>query len=115
MNDVEQYIYNQDPSIQPVLQKIRKVILDVHPNITEKISYGMPTFVYHKNIFHFAAQKRHIGLYPSTKPIEFFQHQLTNYKTSKGAIQVPYGVEMPFELIRMIIEFQITQMNELKK
>jgi uncharacterized protein YdhG (YjbR/CyaY superfamily) len=40
-----------------------------------------------RNIIHFAAFKKHIELYPGEKAIEHFADRLTEYKTSKGAIQ----------------------------
>lgn len=60
-----------------------------------------------KNIFHFAANKNHLGIYPTPEPIVFFQKELENYVTSKGAIIFPYNQEIPYELIEKIIEYQI--------
>ena len=59
----------------------------------------MPTFWKKRNIFHFAAFKSHIGLYPGDKAVKHFKDRLTNYKTSKGAIQFSYKNPMPLDLI----------------
>lgn len=42
------------------------------------------------NLIHFAAQKNHLGIYPGEKAMEHFGPRLTEYKTSKGAVQFPY-------------------------
>jgi uncharacterized protein YdhG (YjbR/CyaY superfamily) len=58
---------------------------------TEKISWQMPTFWQGENLIHFAAFKKHIGLYPGGEATSEFSGRLTGYKTSKGAIQLPFG------------------------
>jgi hypothetical protein len=60
-----------------------------------KMSYGIPTLALGKNVFHFAAFKAHIGLYPGAAAIEVFAAALAKYKTSKGAIQIPLDQEIP--------------------
>lgn len=43
-----------------------------------------------RNLIHFAAQKNHLGIYPGAAAMEHFAPRLTEYKTSKGAVQFPY-------------------------
>ena len=50
----------------------------------------MPTYWNGRNLIHFAAQKRHLGIYPGAEAMAHFAPRLTKYKTSKGAIQFPY-------------------------
>jgi len=53
-------------------------------------------------IIHFAGFKKHIGLYPGSEAIEHFGERLTEYKTSKGAIQFLYDKPIPLALIAEI-------------
>ena len=53
------------------------------------------------NIVHFAASKKHIGLYPGPAAVEEFAEALKGYKTDKGTIRIPYG-EVDAELIKRI-------------
>ena len=62
----------------------------------------MPTYWKGRNLIHFAAFKRHIGLYPGPEAVEAFAGQLRAYKTSKGAIQIPYSGPLPLALIAEI-------------
>ena len=62
----------------------------------------MPTFWKGRNIIHFAPAKSHIGLYPGAEAVAFFAPRLTEYKTSKGAIQFPNNRELPLELVTEI-------------
>ena len=99
-NQIKKYIAEQDETIRPRLEDVYKVISDAMPNAEERISWGMPTFWKGRNIIHFAAAKKHIGLYPGPEAIEFFADRLQDYKTSKGAIQLPNNKELPLDLIK---------------
>ena len=99
---IPEYIDRQDEKIQPRLYDIYEIVRKAVPDGEERISYGMPTFWKGRNLIHFAAMKNHIGLYPGPEAIEVFSDKLTNYKTTKGAIQLPNDKELPLELIAEI-------------
>ena len=65
----------------------------------------MPTYWKKRNIIHFAAFKKHIGLYPGPEAVEAFAERLTEYKTNKGSIQLPYSKPLPLELIAEIAKW----------
>lgn len=88
---IDEYILSQEKEIQVELQHIRQVLAKALPEAKERISWGMPTFWNQHNILHFAASKKHIGLYPGPAAVEYFQNQLSEYKTDKGTIRIPYG------------------------
>jgi uncharacterized protein YdhG (YjbR/CyaY superfamily) len=62
-----------------------------------------------KVVVYYAANKNHIGFYPTPSPIIEFQKELLSYKTSKGAIQFPLNEPFPKELIQRIIKFRAEQ------
>ncbi len=112
MNEIDKYIKTFPKDIQDRLNIIRKTILSNIDSVEETIKYGMPTYVLKKkNIIHFAGYANHIGIYPTPNPIEHFQEKLKNYKTSKGAIQIPNDTELPIELIVEIIKYRL---NDIK-
>jgi len=104
-SDIDEYIAAQPENVRPLLQSIREIIREAVPESVEKISWQMPTFWMGKNIIHFAAFKKHIGLYPGSEAIEYFSDHLTEYKTSKGAIQLPYDKPLPLPLIAEITKW----------
>ena len=101
---IDEYINSQDEVIRDQLQCVREAIRDELPNATEKISWSMPTYWQGHNIIHFAAQKKHIGLYPGPEAVERFADKLeeAGCKYSKGSIQIPYSDELPLDLISAI-------------
>ena len=88
--DIDEYIDAQPNAVQPLLRNVRRVIQAAAPEAIQKISYQMPTFWQGQNLIHFAAQKRHLGIYPGAEAMAHFTPRLMTYKTSKGAIQFPY-------------------------
>ena len=96
---VDEYIAAQPEEIREYLKKIREVLLAALPEAQERISWSMPTFWREHNIIQFAGFKKHVGLYPGPEAVEAFSGRLKEYKTSKGAIQLPYGRPVPAELI----------------
>lgn len=112
---VNEYIQQFDEEVQERMNIIRTLILDSNEQITEKISWGMPTFVLNGNLVHFAGHKKHIGFYPAPSAIESFQSQLTNYHCSKGAVQFPFNQPMPYELIQEMVNFRIQEQLTKKK
>ena len=110
---IDEYIAQCPEDIQPVLNKIRAVIKESAPGATERISYQMPGFYLNGMLVWFAAQKNHIGFYPTGAGIEAFKDELSGYKWSKGTVQFPLDKPIPYDLITKIVRFRVTQ--NLKK
>ena len=104
---VEEYILAQDEGIRHHLQRVREVLISRLPDAVEKISWSMPTYWKGHNIIHFAAQKKHIGLYPGPEAVEQFTEKLdqAGCKHSKGTIQIPYSYDLPLALISEIADW----------
>lgn len=109
---VDEYIAQYSPQIQEICQNIRRTIHEAAPAAIEKISYGLPTFHDGENLIHFGVAKKHIGLYPTSSGVAAFAQRLTEYKTSRGAIQLPLTKPIPYDLIREITMFRVQEAKE---
>ena len=100
---IDEYISQQPQEIQDVLWDVRRTIAAAIPEAEERFSWQMPTWWRGRNLIHFAAQKKHLGLYPGPEAVAFFASELDEkgLKHSKGAIQFPYG-KVDLELIGRI-------------
>jgi len=105
VNTVDAYISAQADSAQPILNQVRDTLRAALPDAAELISWRMPTYRGEFNIIHFAAFKNHLGLYPGVEAIVHFADRLTEYKTSKGAIQFRYDRPIPLGLIAEIAKW----------
>lgn len=112
-NTIDNYIEKFPDNIQAVLCKIRQVILSTNSELGETIKYGIPTFVFHGNLVHFAAHKKHIGFYPAPSGIEAFKECLKEYSVSKGCVQFPYTKPIPYDLIAEITLYRIDENKEI--
>ena len=104
---VEEYILAQEEEIRSQLQSVRQVLINRLPGAEEKISWSMPTYWKDHNIIHFAAQQKHIGLYPGPEAVDYFSEKLNQagLKYSKGSIRIPYSDNLPLELIGEIADW----------
>ncbi len=106
---VDEYIASQEEAVKPYLNEVRAVLRAALPEAEERISWSMPTYRKGQNIIHFAASKKHLGLYPGGEATEVFAEKLRDYDTSKGTIRLPYTKPLPKELIAEIAKWCFAQ------
>ena len=99
---IDDYIAQQDEAVRPRLREMREILRAALPGAEERISWSMPTYWKGRNLIHFAAFKKHLGLYPGGEATAVFAEDLRDYDVSKGAIRLPCGRELPAELITRI-------------
>lgn len=114
--NIDAYIASFPKEVQTALEQVRAAIKKAAPEATEAIKYAMPTFVLNGNLVHFAAYKKHIGLYPVPTGDPEFDRLLAPYETSgKGTVQFPLDEPMPVEVIKKIVEYQVKRDKEKAK
>jgi uncharacterized protein YdhG (YjbR/CyaY superfamily) len=106
---IDAYIATFPQDVQVKLNALRKLIRELAPDATEKISYRIPTFYLHGNLVHYAAYPKHIGFYPTSSGIAEFEEELANYKHAKGSVQFPLDRPLPMELIARIVKFRLQE------
>jgi len=113
MNEIDAYIQNFPENIRERLMVIRKIVLELAPQATERICMRMPTFEFDGKWFiHYAGYAKHIGFYPQPDGVEVFKDKLSGCKTSKGAIQFPLNEPLPLDLIHEIVAYKIENHNK---
>jgi len=110
---IDDYIAAFPEDVQEILQTIRRIVHEEAPDAQETIKYQMPTFTLNGNLVHFAAFKKHIGFYPVPSGIEAFKDELAGYVGGKGSVQFPLDQPMPYDLIRRIVAFRVSE-NQAK-
>jgi uncharacterized protein YdhG (YjbR/CyaY superfamily) len=104
----EAYITKAPVEVQGVLRPVRQLVLEVDLQLTQPLSYQMPTFKKQgKAVFHCAAQKKHLVIYPTQAAIEHFGARFEGYRTSKCAFQIPYSMPLIEELIEDLARFNL--------
>jgi uncharacterized protein YdhG (YjbR/CyaY superfamily) len=111
-SSVEEYFSRFPPEIQSKLTQIRVLLKQTLPEAEEVISYHMPAFKTSEVLVYYAATKSHLGFYPTSSGVSNFKVELAGYVTSKGAIQFPYGEDLPEQLIVAIAQFRTREAIE---
>jgi uncharacterized protein YdhG (YjbR/CyaY superfamily) len=111
-NSIQEYFSWFPPEIQAKLQQMREILQQALPEAEEVISYHMPAFKTTEMLVYFAAAKSHLGFYPTSSGVINFQEELAGYVTFKGAIQFPYGEDLPEQLIVAIAQFRALEAVE---
>lgn len=112
---VDQYLSAFPSSTKALLKKMRETVKEVAPQAEELISYNMPAFRWNGMLVWYAANKQHIGFYPTPSAIQTFAQELSQYKTSKGAIQFPIDKPIPTSVVKKIVKFRVKQNLEKAK
>jgi uncharacterized protein YdhG (YjbR/CyaY superfamily) len=99
---IDEYINRQAEEFQPRLREMYATLKSALPTAKEKISYRMPTFWQGRNLIHFAAFAKWIGLFPGGEATTVFADKLAGYETTKGGIRLPYNKPLPLGLITEI-------------
>ncbi|WP_316816580.1 iron chaperone [Pedobacter nyackensis] len=111
---VDQYINSFSDNIQFLLEVIRETIQENAPEAEEVISYNIPAFKFHGMLIFYSAYTNHISIsIPPSKVYEVFKNELSAYKVSKSAIQLPYNKPLPLKLIKEMTQFRVKENLEL--
>jgi len=96
------------------LAAIRKTIRQVAPDAEEVISYQIPAYKYFGFLIYYSAATHHISLsYPYSQALlDEFKTELSKYKMSKSALQLPDKEPLPLDLIGRIVAYRMKE-NEL--
>ena len=106
---IDAYIAMQDEAVQPRLREVRDLLRAALPEAQERMSWSMPTYWKGRNLIHFAASKKHLGLYPGGEATAVFADRLTGFDVSKGTIRLPYDKPLPVALIADIARWCLSQ------
>ena len=106
---VDEYFTTLPEDVRGMMEEMRKTVKQAAPEAAEVISYNMPAIKQNGVLVYYAANKEHIGFYPTAKPIVVFKNELAAYKTSKGAIQFPIGKPIPKTLVKSIVKYRMKE------
>ena len=113
MSVIEDYLDKFNGPEKAELEKIRSIVHAAVPEAQETITYGMPGFKYkNKYLVAFSIFKDHLGLFPTSGPIEALKDRLTDFNTSKGGVQFTPQKPIPESLIKEIL---LTRVSEITK
>lgn len=89
MSDVQSYLDAVAPEHRPLFDRLRALVLQVAPDATERLSYGMPTYVVGRRKLSLGAWKHGLSVYGWGENRDGgFLAAHPELRTSKGTIQL---------------------------
>ena len=106
---IDEYISACDGEQKEWMTALRALIHSCHPDITEKIAWGIPTFVLKGNLVHFSVEKKHMGFHPGQAAIDAFSDQFGKLTHTKSTLHLPYDQSMHWDLLREMVVFCVQE------
>jgi uncharacterized protein YdhG (YjbR/CyaY superfamily) len=99
--NVAAYIAKAPPGTRQALKALRAAIKSVAPGITERISYGIPTFdVDGRYLLYIAGFRDHVSVYPVTSGmIARYGKRIAPFRSGKGTLRFPLDEPVPIDLV----------------
>ena len=113
--EIDEYISLQKEPEKSLLKNMRKMILEVEPELKQGISYGIPAFKLGKDVVcGIAARKSGCSFYPfSGSVLAALKTDLVKYKQTKSALH--FDTPLPKTLVRKLMTQRMVQIMVKKK
>ena len=109
---IAEYIRAAPREGQAHLHRLYAILKTVAPQAQEAIKWGTPFFVEPRFLFAFSAHKAHCNFAPTAATLDVFREELTEHKTTKGLLQIPYDKSLPEDLIRKIAQYRLQHVSQ---
>lgn len=99
MSTVDDFIAALPELAREATERARATIHQAVPGLTEKIAYGVPTFVLEgKNLLHLGGYAKHVAVYPIPSD-DSLRERLQPFIAGKGTLKFSLSSPIPYELI----------------
>jgi uncharacterized protein YdhG (YjbR/CyaY superfamily) len=111
---VDDYLEKLNIDRRQTLEKLRRRIHRVLPNVEECISYSMPAFRFNGHIVAgFLATKNGYSFYPfSGTTLATLAHELTAFKRTKSALHFDEKHPITVALLRQLLKARVAESKE---
>jgi uncharacterized protein YdhG (YjbR/CyaY superfamily) len=108
---VDEYLAAVSPSSRALLQKLRKTIRSIVPDVEECISYRLPAFRYRGRIIAgFSATSSGCSYYPfSGSTLKTLAGDIHGYSKTKSALHFGPDRPLPASLVRKLLQARIAE------
>lgn len=109
-SSIDEYLEPLPARHRAALEQIRATVHATVPGLTERISYGLPTFDLDGHYFlYMAAWKSHVSLYPVTASlVHALGSEIAPYVGGKGTLKFSLTHPLPLGLIRRVVELRVS-------
>ena len=114
MSFFDEYLSSVDPPRRAALERIRRLVKALVPEVEEGRSYAMPAMKYRgKPLVGFIAARNHLSLFPfSPQVIDVMRPRLGGFDLTKGTIQFSVENPLPDDVVEDIARHRITEIDK---
>ena len=110
--DVDGYIREAPEAAQPKLRELRRIVMASAPGVTEKISYGMPTFDFAgRRLLHISAAKNHVAVYALVHVDSDVPPELSVYVDHRSTLHFRFDEPLPGEALTTAIASKVERLR----
>lgn len=119
METFEEYLQSlENQENRQRFSQVLKWVEEKYPELEKRIAWKQPMFTHQGTyIIGFSYAKKHMSISPEGKGIREFAEELDKrgFKYGKMTIQFPWDKEFDYELLAMMIEYNIEDKKDWKK
>jgi uncharacterized protein YdhG (YjbR/CyaY superfamily) len=114
---IDEYLAGMSPKSHAILQKLRKTVHSLVPEVEECISYRMPAFRYRGRIIAgFQATSKGCSYYPfSGTTLKTLAGDIEGYSQTKSALHFGPDKPLPASLVRKLLKARIAENSVIGK
>ena len=102
---VDVYIEALSAERRAVLKRLRALVLETVPDVTESMRYRMPTYERADHmVCAFASQKRYVSLYMDTGVVAEHRAALAPLDVGKSCIRFKHLEDLPLDLVGRMLQ-----------
>ncbi|MDP9152552.1 MAG: DUF1801 domain-containing protein [Myxococcota bacterium] len=108
---IDEYLAGVTPRSRALLEKLRKTIRSILPEVEECISYRLPAFRYRGRVIAgFSATSTGCSYYPfSGRTLETLADDVEGYRQTKSALHFGPDTPLPASLVRKLLEARMAE------
>ena len=109
---VEAYIETAPEAARALLREIRRRIWAAVPTVTENLAYGMPAYGYREgHLLHFAAAKRHVGVYGLVHADAGVPEELLDYFDHRSTLRFRFDRPLPWAAFDRALQSKVGRLE----
>jgi uncharacterized protein YdhG (YjbR/CyaY superfamily) len=111
--EVTEYIQSQDEPKRSTLEAMRKLVLEVEPNLEQVVAWKSAMLKFNgKFVTGLCAHKAHISFSPqSAEVMEAFAADLADYVVSKSSFQFAVDQPLPKDLVAKLVKGRLAEVS----
>lgn len=106
-DSVAAYYAAVPPQAKRHLAALRALVKKAAPQATEKLAYGIPTFVLDGNLVHVGGYETHVALYGGRAMSR--EGPLAKYQSGKGTLRFELDEPLPVKLLAELVKARVAE------